>query len=117
MVATVMSNLGLERFVSSLGIELRRTKVGDRYVLEAMREEGFNLGGEQSGHIILSDFATTGDGIIAGLQVMAALVESGRKASDFCRRFTPYPQLLRNVRHSGGAPLADRKSTRLNYSH
>jgi len=105
MVATVMSNLGLERFVSNLGIELKRTKVGDRYVLEAMREEGFNLGGEQSGHIILSDFATTGDGIVAGLQVMAALCESGRKASDFCRRFTPYPQLLRNVRHSGGAPL------------
>src|SRR3546814_16968501 len=82
-----------------------RTKGGDRYVLEAMREEGFNLGGEQSGHIILSDFATTGDGIIAGLQVMAAMVESGSKASDFCCRFTPYPQLLRNVRHSGGAPI------------
>src|SRR3546814_6531113 len=70
-----------------------------------MREEGFNLGGEQSGQIILSDVATTGDGIIAGWQVMAALVESGRKASDFCRRFTPYPQLLRNVRHAGGKPL------------
>ncbi|HLT78377.1 MAG TPA: phosphoglucosamine mutase [Ferrovibrio sp.] len=105
MAATVMSNLGLERFVNNLGIELKRTKVGDRYVLEAMREEGFNLGGEQSGHIILSDFATTGDGLIAGLQVMAALVESGKKASEFCRRFTPFPQLLRNVRHSGGAPL------------
>ena len=105
LVATVMSNLGLERFVSGLGIELLRTKVGDRYVLEAMREKGINLGGEQSGHIILSDFATTGDGLVAGLQVLAALRESGRKASDFCRRFTPYPQLLRNVRHSGGKPL------------
>ena len=105
LVATVMSNLGLERFVNGLGIELVRTKVGDRYVLEAMRGQGFNLGGEQSGHIILSDFATTGDGIVAGLQVLSALVESGRKASDFCRRFTPYPQLLRNVRHGGGAPL------------
>lgn len=89
LVATVMSNLGLERFVNGLGIELVRTKVGDRYVLEAMRARGFNLGGEQSGHIILSDFATTGDGIVAGLQVLSALVGSGRKASDFCRRFTP----------------------------
>ncbi|HEX6957601.1 MAG TPA: phosphoglucosamine mutase [Ferrovibrio sp.] len=105
LVATVMSNLGLERFVNGLGIELRRTKVGDRYVLEAMREQGYNLGGEQSGHIILSDFATTGDGLVAALQVMSALSESGQKASEFCRRFTPYPQLLRNVRHGGGAPL------------
>ncbi len=105
LVATVMSNLGLERFVNGLGIELLRTKVGDRYVLEAMREQGINLGGEQSGHIILSDFATTGDGLVAGLQVLAALRESGKKASDFCRRFTPYPQLLRNVRHGGGQPL------------
>ncbi len=104
LVATIMSNLGLERFVNGLGLELRRTKVGDRYVLEAMREHGFNLGGEQSGHIILSDFATTGDGLIAGLQVMAALVDSGKPASQFCRRFQPYPQLLRNVRHSGGKP-------------
>src|SRR3546814_14643886 len=102
MVATVMSNLGLERFVSSLGIELRRTKVGDRYVLEAMREEGFNLGGEQSGHIILSDFATTGDGIIDGLQVMAALVESGRKARDFCRPLPPATQLHGIVRRRAG---------------
>ena len=105
LVATVMSNLGLERYVNELGVDLVRTKVGDRYVLEAMRAEGYNLGGEQSGHIILSDFATTGDGIVAGLQVLAALCESGRKASDFCRRFTPYPQLLRNVRHAGGKPL------------
>jgi len=105
LVATVMSNLGLERFVQGLGIELIRTKVGDRYVLEAMRGEGYNLGGEQSGHIILSDFATTGDGVVAALQVLAALCESGKKASEFCRRFTPYPQLLRNVRHAGGAPL------------
>lgn len=105
LVATVMSNLGLERFVNGLGLELRRTKVGDRYVLEEMRDHGFNLGGEQSGHIILSDFATTGDGLVAGLQVLSALVDSGRKASEFCRRFQPYPQLLRNVRHAGGKPL------------
>lgn len=105
LVATVMSNLGLERFVQSLGVELIRTKVGDRYVLEAMRGEGYNLGGEQSGHIILSDFATTGDGIVAALQVLSALCESGKTASEFCRRFTPYPQLLRNVRHAGGKPL------------
>jgi phosphoglucosamine mutase len=105
LVATVMSNLGLERFVQGLGIDLIRTKVGDRYVLEAMRAEGYNLGGEQSGHIILSDFATTGDGLVAALQVMAALCESGLPASQFCRRFTPYPQLLRNVRHAGGKPL------------
>lgn len=105
LVATVMSNLGLERFVQGIGVELIRTKVGDRYVLEAMRNEGYNLGGEQSGHIILSDFATTGDGIVAALQVLSALRESGKTASEFCRRFTPYPQLLRNVRHSGGKPL------------
>ncbi|WP_449265794.1 phosphoglucosamine mutase [Ferrovibrio xuzhouensis] len=105
LVATVMSNLGLERFVNGLGIDLLRTKVGDRHVLEAMREGGYNLGGEQSGHIILSDFATTGDGLVAALQVLVALCESGRKASEFCRRFTPYPQLLRNVRHAGGKPL------------
>lgn len=105
LVATVMSNLGLERFVQGIGVELIRTKVGDRYVLEAMRGAGYNLGGEQSGHIILSDFATTGDGVVAALQVLSALCESGHKASDFCRRFTPYPQLLRNVRHSGGKPL------------
>lgn len=105
LVATVMSNLGLERFVQDIGIDLIRTKVGDRYVLEAMRGEGYNLGGEQSGHIILSDFSTTGDGIVAALQVLSALCESGKTASQFCRRFTPYPQLLRNVRHAGGAPL------------
>lgn len=104
LVATIMSNLGLERFVNGLGLELRRTKVGDRYVLEAMRQYGFNLGGEQSGHIILSDFATTGDGLVAALQVLSALVDSGKPASDFCRRFQPYPQLLRNVRHAGGKP-------------
>jgi len=105
VVATIMSNLGLERFVNGLGLELKRTKVGDRYVLEAMREHGYNLGGEQSGHIIMSDFATTGDGLVAALQVMSALVDSGRPASEFCQRFQPYPQVLRNVRHSGGRPL------------
>src|SRR3546814_8692922 len=103
--ASVMSNLGLERFVIGLGIELLRTRVGDRYVLEARRHGGYNLGGEQSCHIILSDFATTGDGLVAALQVLSALVDSGKPASEFCRRLTPYPQLLRNVRHAGGKPL------------
>ncbi|MDR3520463.1 MAG: phosphoglucosamine mutase [Acidocella sp.] len=105
IVATVMSNLGLERFLGGLGIELLRTKVGDRYVAETMRAEGINLGGEQSGHVILSDFATTGDGLIAALQVLAVLVRSGRKASEACRVFAPLPQLLRNVRYSGVSPL------------
>ncbi|MDE8348970.1 MAG: phosphoglucosamine mutase [Acidocella sp.] len=105
IVATVMSNLGLERFLGGLGISLLRTKVGDRYVAEAMRAQGINLGGEQSGHVILSDFATTGDGLVAALQVLAVLVRSGRKASDACRVFAPLPQLLRNVRYSGISPL------------
>jgi phosphoglucosamine mutase len=105
IVATVMSNLGLERFLGAHGLALHRTKVGDRYVAEAMRERGINLGGEQSGHVILSDFATTGDGLIAALQVLAVLVRSGRPASEACRVFTPLPQLLRNVRFSGASPL------------
>jgi phosphoglucosamine mutase len=105
LVATVMSNLGLERFVSGLGIELIRTRVGDRYVLEAMRERGCNVGGEQSGHIILSDYATTGDGLVAALQVLACLVESGTPASELLHKFDPLPQLLKNVRFGGGAPL------------
>ncbi len=98
VVATVMSNLGLERYLTAQGIKLVRTKVGDRYVVEQMRESGFCLGGEQSGHIILGDHATTGDGIIAALQVLAALVESGKPASQTLRCFDPVPQLLRNVR-------------------
>ena len=105
IVATVMSNLGLERFLGAQGLTLHRTKVGDRYVAEAMRERGINLGGEQSGHVILSDFATTGDGLIAALQVLAVLVRSGKPASAACRVFTPLPQLLRNVRFSGASPL------------
>ena len=105
IVATVMSNLGLERFLSGLGITLHRTRVGDRYVAEAMREQKINLGGEQSGHVILSDFATTGDGLIAALQVLAVLVRSGRRASEACRVFAPLPQLLRNVRYAGVSPL------------
>jgi phosphoglucosamine mutase len=106
IVATVMSNLGLERYLASLGLGLIRTKVGDRYVAEAMREAGINLGGEQSGHVILSDFATTGDGLIAALQMLAVLVRRGERASVACRVFTPLPQLLRNVRYSGASPLA-----------
>ncbi len=105
IVATVMSNLGLEQFVASLGLTLRRTKVGDRYVVEAMRKEGFNVGGEQSGHIVLSDFTTTGDGLIAALQVLACVQESGKPVSEVCSLFDPYPQILRNVRYSEGSPL------------
>ena len=105
IVATVMSHLGLERKLDESGLQLHRTAVGDRYVLEAMREMGRNVGGEQSGHIILSDHATTGDGLVAGLQVLAALVESGRPASDVLHVFEPVPQLLKNVRFGGGQPL------------
>ena len=105
VVATVMSNLGLEKFLESLGLSLERSQVGDRYVLELMREGGFNLGGEQSGHIILSDHSTTGDGLIAALQVLAARADAGKPMSDFAQVFDPYPQILKNVRVSGGAPM------------
>ncbi|BAT20201.1 phosphoglucosamine mutase [Asaia bogorensis] len=105
-VATIMSNLGLEKKLAGHGITLHRTAVGDRYVVEKMREQGIKLGGEQSGHMILSDFATTGDGLIAALQVLAVLVEEGRPASEILRVFEPYPQLLRNVRYQGGDPLS-----------
>jgi phosphoglucosamine mutase len=105
VVATVMSNLGLERYLAEQSIGLHRTAVGDRYVVEKMRSLGCNLGGEQSGHIILSDYATTGDGLIAALQVLAAIVETGRRASEICRVFEPMPQLLRNVRFGDGRPL------------
>ncbi len=105
VVATVMSNLGLERHLGGLGIPLTRTAVGDRYVVEAMRERNCNLGGEQSGHLIFADYTTTGDGLIAALQVLAVIVQSGRPASEVCRVFTPLPQLLRNVRFESGAPL------------
>jgi len=104
-----MSNLGLERHLLQLGIDMVRTKVGDRYVLEEMRGGGYNVGGEQSGHIILSDFGTTGDGLVAALQVLAELVRSGIPASELLHRFDPLPQLLKNVRFTGGKPLeADR---------
>jgi phosphoglucosamine mutase len=105
LVATIMSNLGLERCLAGQGIGLHRTAVGDRYVVEKMRSLGCNLGGEQSGHIILSDYATTGDGLIAALQVLAAIVETGKQASEVCRVFEPVPQLLRNVRFGNGRPL------------
>ncbi len=105
VVATVMSNLGLERLLKGQGIDLLRTKVGDRYVLEEMKARGCNVGGEQSGHMILSDYATTGDGTIAALQVLAALVQSGKRASELMRQFDPVPQLLKNVRFAGGKPL------------
>ena len=107
VAATVMSNLGLERFLATEGLALRRTAVGDRYVMERMRADGLNLGGEQSGHLVLTDYGTTGDGLIAALQVLAALVEQERPASEVCRPFEPLPQRLRSVRFSGLSPLAD----------
>jgi phosphoglucosamine mutase len=103
VVATVMSNLGLERKLDEAGLKLVRTQVGDRYVLEEMRRSGCNVGGEQSGHIILADHSTTGDGLVAGLQVLAALVEANKPASQLLRQFEPLPQLLKNVRFNGGA--------------
>ncbi len=109
VVATVMSNLGLERFLNESGLSLVRARVGDRYVLEAMRSGGYNVGGEQSGHMILLDHATTGDGCIAALQVLAALVGSGKRASELLHLFDPVPQLLKNVVYSGGNPLSDPK--------
>ncbi len=105
VVATVMSNLGLERCLQAAGLTLERTAVGDRYVLERMRSGGFNVGGEQSGHMILSDYATTGDGLVAGLQVLAELVRQNKPASEVLHLFDPVPQLLKNVRFSGGKPL------------
>jgi len=105
VVATVMSNLGLERYLNAQGLNLERTKVGDRYVLERMKEGGFNVGGEQSGHMIMLDHGTTGDGTVAALQVLVALVQSGKKASELLHLFDPVPQLLKNVRFSGGKPL------------
>ena len=103
LVATVMSNLGLERHMEARGLRLERTRVGDRYVVEAMRANGYNLGGEQSGHIVMSDYVTTGDGLIAGLQVLAAMVNSGQPASTLVRQFEPVPQMLENVRYAAGA--------------
>ncbi len=108
IVATVMSNLGLERFLEGKGLSLARTAVGDRYVVEHMRKHNFNVGGEQSGHIVLSDYGTTGDGLIAALQILACVKRSGKPVSEVCRRFEPVPQLLRNVRFSGGKPLENK---------
>ncbi|MEM6825829.1 MAG: phosphoglucosamine mutase [Pseudomonadota bacterium] len=108
LVATVMSNLGLERHLAGQGITLHRTGVGDRYVVEAMRKGRFNMGGEQSGHIILTDYATTGDGLIAGLQFLREMVQTGKQASILAHRFDPVPQLLKNVRYAAGAqPLEE----------
>jgi phosphoglucosamine mutase len=107
LVATVMSNLGLERHLADIGLKLVRTPVGDRYVVEHMRAHGFNVGGEQSGHIILGDYSTTGDGLIAALQVLAVLVQSGRPTSEVCRVFAPLPQVLRNARVNGASTLED----------
>jgi phosphoglucosamine mutase len=108
VVATVMSNLGLQRYLEGQGLSLERTKVGDRYVLEAMRGKGFNVGGEQSGHIILSDFTTTGDGLVAALQLLAVVKQEGKPVSEVCHRFDPVPQLLQNVRFQRGKPLEDK---------
>ena len=109
LVATVMSNLGLERHLARCGVSLARTPVGDRYVLEHMREHGYNLGGEPSGHIIMSDHSTTGDGFIAALQVLAVVKKQGRPVSEVCRRFEPLPQILKNVRYQAGKPLDNAK--------
>jgi phosphoglucosamine mutase len=109
IVGTVMSNLGLERHLQQQGIELVRTPVGDRYVLEQMREHGYNVGGEPSGHIILSDYATTGDGLVAALQVLAVVKKNDRPVSEVCHRFDPLPQVMKNVRYRDGKPLEDAK--------
>jgi phosphoglucosamine mutase len=107
IVATVMSNLGLERFLGDMDLSLHRTKVGDRYVVEHMRAHGFNVGGEQSGHVVLSDFSTTGDGLVCALQVLACIKRAGRPASEVCRKFEAVPQVLKNVRYSGATPLEE----------
>jgi phosphoglucosamine mutase len=105
IVATVMSNLGLERYLAGIGLTLVRTPVGDRYVLERMRQDGYNVGGEQSGHIIMSDHTTTGDGFVAALQILAVVKKLGRPVSEVCHRFDPLPQVLKNVRYRNGTPL------------
>ncbi len=109
VVATVMSNLGLERYLKAQGLGLVRTPVGDRYVVEHMRKHGYNVGGEQSGHIVLSDFTTTGDGLVSALQVLACVVATGKPVSEVCARFTPLPQVLKNVRYASGKPLEDKR--------
>jgi len=109
IVATIMSNLGLERYLGGIGLTLARTAVGDRYVLEHMREHGYNLGGEQSGHMILSDYSTTGDGLVAALQVLAMVRKLERPVSDVCHLFDPLPQILKNVHYNSGQPLKDQR--------
>jgi phosphoglucosamine mutase len=113
IAVTVMSNLGLERFLGGIGLNVVRTPVGDRYVSDAMREHGFNLGGEQSGHIIMADFTTTGDGLVAALQLFAVVKKEGRPVSEICHRFEPLPQVLRNVPVAGGRPLENGRVRRL----
>ena len=107
IVATVMSNLGLERYLKGIGLSLARTPVGDRYVTEHMRKHGYNVGGEQSGHIVLSDFTTTGDGLVSALQVLACVITTGKPVSEVCSRFERLPQILQNVRYGSGKPLED----------
>jgi phosphoglucosamine mutase len=109
VVATIMSNLGLERFLGGMGLGLVRTAVGDRYVLEHMRANGFNLGGEQSGHIIMSDYTTTGDGLVAALQVLSVVKKQDKPVSQVCHVFEALPQILRNVRYKTGKPLENAK--------
>ncbi len=109
IVATIMSNLGLERYLAGLGLETIRTAVGDRYVLEHMRAHGYNLGGEQSGHIIMSDYATTGDGLVAALQLLSVVKRRDKPVSEICHSFDPLPQILKNVRYAGGDPLSDER--------
>lgn len=109
IVATVMSNLSFERYLNDIGLMLARTPVGDRYVTEHMRKHGFNVGGEQSGHIVLSDFTTTGDGLVSALQVLACVVSTGKPVSEVCSRFAPLPQVLKNVRYANGKPLEDQR--------
>ncbi len=109
IVGTVMSNLALERHLQSLDLTFVRTPVGDRYVLEYMREHGYNVGGEQSGHIILSNYTTTGDGFVAGLQLLAVIKKKNKPVSEVCHRFEPLPQVMRNVRYRSGKPLENSK--------
>jgi phosphoglucosamine mutase len=115
VVATVMSNLGLERYLDNIGLSLSRTDVGDRYVVEYMRKHGYNLGGEQSGHIVLSDYATTGDGLIAALQILAVMVRSGKRMSELSHAFEPVPQIMRNARRDKAkpTPLKNKDITKL----
>jgi len=112
VVATVMSNLGLERYLKGIGLSLVRTPVGDRYVVDQMRKHGYNVGGEQSGHIVLSDFVTTGDGLVTALQILAVVVSTGKTVSQVTNRFEALPQILKNVRYANGSPLEDSRVVR-----